>query len=50
MTSVISIQSLKGKIYPSSIWPKGEVEALRFTKCKLEELTVAYDFIKKNMY
>ena len=44
--SVINTQPPKGKIYPATLHPKGEINNLRFAKGQLEELAAEYGFTK----
>ena len=44
--SIINTQPGKGKIYPASLHPKGEINNLRFAKGQLEELAAEYSFTK----
>ena len=44
--SVISTPPPNGEICPTTLRPKGEVEALRFAKGYLEKLTAEYNFTK----
>ena len=44
--SVINTQPPKGKIYPTTLHPKEEVNNLRFAKGQLEELAAEYSFTK----
>ena len=44
--SIINTQPPKGKIYPATLHPKGEIKNLRFAKGQLEELAGEYSFSK----
>ena len=44
--SIISTRPPKGQVYPTTNFPKGEVEGLKFPKGPLEELTAEYNLSK----
>ena len=44
--SIINTQPPKGKIYPATLHPKGEINNLRFAKGQLEELAAEYSSTK----
>ena len=44
--SIINTQPPKGKIYPATLHPQGEINNLRFAKGQLEELAAEYSFTK----